>query len=280
MKVLSLFDGISCGMVAHERAGIPVDRYVAYEIEESAITISKKNYPQIEHCGDVITADYTKYEGFDIVIGGSPCQDISNLNSFGKGLEGEKSGLFYHFLRAIKEAKPRYFLLENVVGRKKATDEISKLLGVEPIMIDSSLLSGARRRRLYWTNIPNITQPQDKGIILKDVLQSFEEAKDYVLKDGRLKWLLSDSGRKSIEKRFTSLDPIKAQCLTARSEASWNCNYITQNNVIRKLTPIEYERLQTLPDGYTDGVSDADRYKALGNGWTVDVIAHILSFLK
>lgn len=280
MKILSLFDGISCGMVALKRAGIPVERYVAYEIEESAIAISKKNYSQIEHCGDVTTADFTQYEGFDLVIGGSPCQDISNLNPFGKGLEGEKSGLFYHFLRALEETKPKYFLLENVVGRKKATDEISKLLGVTPIMIDSALVTGARRRRLYWTNIPNIIQPLDKEIVLKDVLQPFEEAKDYVLTDGRLKWLLSDSGQKSIEKRFTSLDPIKAQCLTARSEASWNCNYVTQKGVIRKLTPIEYERLQTLPDGYTEGISDGDRYKALGNGWTVDVITHIFRGLN
>lgn len=280
MKVLSLFDGISCGMVALERAGIPVERYVAYEIEPNAIKISKKNYSMIEHCGDVTTADFTQYQGFDLLIGGSPCQDISNLNSKGKGLEGEKSGLFYHYLRALQEVKPKYFLLENVVGRKSATSEISTLLGTEPIMIDSAKVSGARRKRLYWTNIPKIKELRDKNIVLKDILQPFEEAEEYVIKDGRLKWLLSESGQKSIQKRFTSLDPVKAQCLTARSEPSWNCNYVTQNGVIRKLTPIEYERLQTLPDNYTSGVNDLDRYKALGNGWTVDVIAHIFTWLK
>jgi DNA (cytosine-5)-methyltransferase 3A len=119
MKVLSLFDGISCGMVALERAGIPVERYVAYEIDQNAIKVSQKNYPQIEHCGDVTTADFKQYQGFDILIGGSPCQDLSNYKydrGDVKGLEGEKSRLFFHYVRALKECRPKYFLLENVAS--------------------------------------------------------------------------------------------------------------------------------------------------------------------
>lgn len=280
MKVLSLFDGISCGMVALERAGIQVDRYVAYEIEESAIAISKKNYPQIEHCGDVTIADFTQYQGFDLLIGGSPCQDISNMNKERKGLDGEKSGLFYHYLRALEEIKPEYFLLENVVGKKEAINTISELLGVEPILIDSKLVSAQRRKRYYWTNIPNITQPQDAKIFLKDVLQKWEDAEEGYLNEGRLRWLLSEKGKKCVQKRYANINGDKCQCLTARSEPSWNCQYICEDGKYRHLTPIEYERMQTLPDNYTAGVPNRERYKALGNGWTVDVIAHILKGLK
>jgi DNA (cytosine-5)-methyltransferase 3A len=147
MNVLSLFDGISCGMVALERAGIPVERYVAYEIDKYAIQISKKNYPQIEHCGDVTTADFTQYRGFDLLIGGSPCQDLCAIGSR-KGLDGEKSGLFFHYVRALKEVKPKYFLLENNASMTKENkDKISQILGVEPIMIDSSLVSAQMRKR-------------------------------------------------------------------------------------------------------------------------------------
>ena len=161
MKVLSLFDGISCGMVALERAGIPVERYVAYEIEPNAIKISKKNYPQIEHCGDVTTADFTQYQGFDLLIGGSPCQDLSLYKTSStegwKGLEGNKSNLFFHYVRALKECQPKYFLLENVASMaKKWVDVISNELGVVPIFINSASVSPAERKRLYWTNIPQI----------------------------------------------------------------------------------------------------------------------------
>ena len=159
LSVLSLFDGISCGMLALKRAGIPVKRYVAYEIEKNAIKISQKNYPQIEQCGDVRTADFSQYEGFDLLIGGSPCQDLSNYKydrGEVKGLDGEKSGLFYYYVKALKEVKPKYFLLENVASmEKKWADVISEELGVEPIMINSALVCAAERKRLYWTNIPN-----------------------------------------------------------------------------------------------------------------------------
>ena len=179
---MSLFDGISCGMLALKRAGIPVKRYVAYEIEKNAIKISQKNYPQIEQCGDVRTADFSQYEGFDLLIGGSPCQDLSNYKydrGEVKGLDGEKSGLFYYYVKALKEVKPKYFLLENVASmEKKWADVISEELGVEPIMINSALVCAAERKRLYWTNIPNIEQPEDRGIVLKDIVIPANEVAD------------------------------------------------------------------------------------------------------
>ena len=150
MKVVSMFDGISCGMVALERAGISVERYVAYEIEPNAIKISKKNYPQIEHCGDVCTANFMQYSGFDFLMGGSPCQNMSTLGDR-KGLAGEKSKLFYEFPRAIDECRPRYFIFENNANMpQKDKAEITKTLGVEPHEINSVLFVPQNRKRLYW----------------------------------------------------------------------------------------------------------------------------------
>ena len=152
MKVLSLFDGISCGMVALERAGIPVERYVAYEIDPNAIAISKKNYPETEHCGDVTKADFTQYSGFDLVIAGSPCQGFSVA---GKQLNfiDPRSRLYFEFERALQEVKPKYFLLENVKMKKEYSDIITLRLGVKPNEINSNLVSAQSRNRTYWTNI-------------------------------------------------------------------------------------------------------------------------------
>ena len=176
MRVLSLFDGISCGMVALERAGIPVECYVAYEINEPSIKISEKNYPNIEHKGDVTNADFSEYIGFDLLIGGSPCQDLSILNTVYRqsgetGLKGKKSRLFYAYVDALHTVNPKYFLFENVASMKAEwRDVITRELGVEPIMINSALVSAQERKRLYWTNIPNVTQPSDKGIVLDDII--------------------------------------------------------------------------------------------------------------
>lgn len=169
MKVLSLFDGISCGKVALERAGIQVEEYVAYEIDKSAIQISKKNYPEIVQRGDVTKADFTEFKGFDLVMGGSPCQGFSTA---GKQLnfEDPRSKLFFEFKRAIDEVKPKYFLLENVKMKKEYENIISEYLGVEPIEINSSLVSAQNRKRLYWTNIPGVQRPEDRGIMLKDIV--------------------------------------------------------------------------------------------------------------
>ena len=293
MKVLSLFDGISCGMVALERAGIPVERYVAYEIEPNAIKISKKNYPQIEHCGDVTTADFTQYEGFDLVIGGSPCQDLSNYKYYSgdvKGLEGTKSNLFYHFVRAIKEVKPKHFLLENVASmEQKWADVISSELGVEPIMINSALLCAAERKRLYWVNIPGIIQPEDKGILLKDiVLPAAQVPEKYWYYDkpyhynGDYKKVQCTLENKGWHRNMKEVYNLNSKCNTILCDGGGGHRQkkIYQAGRCRRLMPIEYERLQTLPDGYTEGVADSHRYTACGNGWTVDVIAHIFTHMK
>ena len=288
MKILSLFDGISCGMVALERAGIPVERYVAYEIDPNAIKISKKNYPQIEHCGDVTTADFTQYAGFDLLIGGSPCQDLSNYKydrGDVKGLEGSKSNLFYHFVRALKECKPKYFLLENVASmEQKWADVISEELGVQPIMINSSLVCAAERKRLYWTNIPNVTQPEDKGIALKDIVIPADDVPekywytkyDYTVHAGdiKVKATLHLNGHRQAKEVYG----LNHKCNTLLCDGNGGnlAKKVYQNGRVRRLTPLEYERLQTLPDNYTEGIADSRRYSAIGNGWTVAVIAHIL----
>ena len=288
MKVLSLFDGISCGMVALERAKIPVERYVAYEIEENAIKISKKNYPQIEHMGDVTKADFSQYAGFDLLIGGSPCQDLSVYKTSSaegwKGLDGSKSNLFYHYVRALKEIKPKYFLLENVASMEnKWIDVISKELGVNPIEINSSLVCAAERKRLYWTNIPDIGKLEDRHIMLKDIVVNTEEVpqkywydKPFVYNgdDKKVQCTLDIKGHRNMKEVYN----LNGKCNTilCDGDGGHRVKKVYQNGRCRKLMPVEYERLQTLPDGYTEGVADSKRYTCCGNGWTVDVIAHIL----
>jgi len=295
MRVLSLFDGISCGMIALERAGIPVERYVAYEINEPSIKISKKNYPFIKHKGDVTTADFTKCLGFDLLIGGSPCQDLSILNtSFRKtrktGLKGEKSKLFYYYVDALNTINPKYFLFENVASMKYDwRDTISKELGVEPVMINSSLVSAQERKRYYWTNIPFESNIADKNIVLSDIILPADSVpekywyrdKKYTLHgaDERIIAMLDDKSMFSQSRRVYNL---KHKCGTLCGDGSGGNlqKKIYQNGAVRKMTPVEYERLQTLPDNYTEGVADCHRYTAVGNGWTVDVIAHIFGGLK
>lgn len=294
MRVLSLFDGISCGMVALERAGIPVERYVAYEINEPSIKISKKNYPTIEHKGDVTNADFSEYIGFDLLIGGSPCQDLSGLNTVyrqkGKtGLKGEKSRLFYAYVDALNTVAPKYFLFENVASMKAEwRDEITRELGVEPVMINSALVSAQERKRLYWTNIPNVTQPSDKGIVLDDIILSAEKVpekywyrgKKYTLNGEDDRVIATLDGEKIFSENKRVFNP-KHKCGTLCGDgAGGNLQKkVYQNGAVRKLTPLEYERLQTLPDNYTEGAADSHRYTAVGNGWTVDEIAHILGGL-
>jgi len=267
VRVLSLFDGISCGMVALERAGIHVERYVAYEIDKYAIKVSKKNYPNIEHKGNVFDAVYGKDE-FDILIGGSPCTYWSIAKSDGKR-ETTASGfgweLFSQYARALKETNAKYFLYENNASMSnEIKDCITKVLNVEPILINSSLVSAQNRKRLYWTNIPNVTQPKDLEIKLKDILESGYGVT--VTKQGKK---YSDE----IEKAGT---------LLARDYKGFGNQGMVGKIVdgeLKRLSPLEYERLQTLPDNYTDCVSNTQRYKAIGNGWTVDVIVHIFKGL-
>ena len=176
MKILSLFDGISCGRVALERADIPVERYVAYEIDKYAKAISAKNYPDIEQCGDVFDGDFTQYKGFDLLIGGSPCTYWSIAkNNRETTCEGEGYKLFMQYVRALRESGCRWFLYENNYSiHQNIKDAISDELGVQPIMINSSLVSAQTRKRCYWTNIPNIEQPADRGVLLKDIIESGE----------------------------------------------------------------------------------------------------------
>jgi len=282
MNVLSLFDGMSAGRIALERAGIEVQNYYASEVDKHSIKVSKANYPDIIHIGDVTKVSYkdgvlyTENGEFnvgkiDLLIGGSPCQSISNLGN-GEGLEG-KSGLFWHYVRLLQEVNPAWFLLENVQGNKKALEQISKEMKVQPTEFNSNLVSAQNRKRLYWTNIP-FTLPSGRNILLKDILDTPSEEHKITL--ARLRWLLSDKGQHTVHKGYAAIDPLRANCLTARSDASWNCNYVTRNGELTKLSTSEYEKLQTIPVGYTATARTSERYKMLGNGWTVDVIAHIL----
>lgn len=283
MKVLSLFNGISCGRLALERAGIKVDRYVSYEIDKYANSIAKFHYPNDEYCGDVTTADFTQYVGFDIIIGGSPCQNLSIAGNK-KGLEGDESKLFFEFVRAIKEAKPKYFLLENNASMTvENRNIISEIMGCEPILINSGLVSAQDRKRLYWTNIPNITQPKDKGLLLRDIVED-ESTKGSL--DITIDMLLKTKGTLAFKKAWSNVRTLdqKAKTLTTcqsiSNSGATNVKYASGRYY--KLSPVECERLQTLPDNYTlagGNISNTQRYKVTGNGWMVDVIAHILSHL-
>ena len=277
MKVIAPYDGISCGMVALERAGIDVERYVAFEIEESAIKISKKNYPQIEQCGDVFQADFTKYQGFDLLIGGSPCTywSVARTNA---GRETTSSGfgweLFQQYVRALKESNCKYFLYENNFSMSKdIKEEITKHLGVEPIMINSALVSAQNRKRLYWTNIPNVTQPKDKGILLQDIIESGQVDREKSLCIARR--TVGNQGSQSYMRRryfgksFAQM--VFEGCTPAEQKALYKEDAHKEfetKGYIRPLTIKEMERLQTLPDDYTavEGVSDTKRGEAIGNG--------------
>lgn len=274
MNVLSLFDGISCGMLALRRAGIKVDKYFASEIDKFAIAVSKKNFPEIVHVGDVRNVFAKDFPKIDLIIGGSPCQGLSVI---GKrlGFDDDRSKLFYEFVRAVNEFKPRYFLLENVRMKTEWSDEITRQLGVSPIMIDSRLVSAQNRKRLYWTNIPGVEQPKDKGIVLDDVIQDTDEGhfdnwKKYT--DGTMPKYWNPYDR----------NPLYEKSTTLRDKHHYGNMWIRTKSVegYRRLTMIERERLQNLPDNYTDCVSMTQRVKATGNCWTVDVIAHIFSYMK
>lgn len=291
MKVLSLFDGISCGMVALERANINVTRYVAYEIEENAIKVSKYNYPMIEQMGDVFKAEYKQGE-FDLLIGGSPCTYWS-IAKAGDNRETTSSGLgwelFMQYVRALREVKPKYFLYENNESMSDdIKNEITKQLGVEPIMIDSADFSAQIRKRYYWTNIPVKLDYQKSDLVLNDILYEH----DYNVRDFRkykdtVKWnkenticRYDSSGKGYYSQASRCRKPIiKSNTLTASGNDK--NNIWIDDYKCRVLHPIEAERLQTLPDNYTSCLtSKVKRSEVCGNGWTVEVIAHIFKNLK
>ena len=396
MNVLSLFDGMSCGQQALERAGIKVNNYYASEIDKYAIQVTMANYPNTIQLGSVINVDGYSLPKIDLLIGGSPCQSFSfagkrkgmstkdeqeiltldhylQLKSEGYEFEGQ-SYLFWEYMRLLNEVKPKYFLLENVMMGEKWEKILSKAIGVNAIEINSSLVSAQNRRRLYWTNIGMeesglfgnlesiIEQPKDKRILLKDILQDNPNAK-YYLSDKALKLLGNNIINKSIsnkksmtidgsyykgvgircgdcrqivvhntlprssttgkggsgplsrtdgktycldtgntnaveininvlnenqQKKFNpNINSNKANALTlAQGRAGSSYEYMDAvskiSNItsqIRRLTPLECERLQTVKDNYTNFVSDSQRYKMLGNGWTIDVITHILNYI-
>jgi DNA (cytosine-5)-methyltransferase 3A len=285
MKVISLFDGISCGRVALDRAGIEIEKYVAFEIDKNAIAISKKNYPDIVHCGDVTTADFTAFSDFDLLIGGSPCQSLSIVQSKTRQNLDGKSKLFFEFVRAFEEMKPKYFLFENVASMKDECKQvISECLGCEPIFIDSADFSAQSRPRYYWTNIKVNMNYEHSDKVLKDIMQENVPQKYYYsflltnIDMSKQVCATMEHNNHDMHKRVFNPD-FKCHTLTAVCGGNQQ-KKVLDNGRARKLTPLEYERLQTLPDNYTSGVSDGARYKAIGNGWTVDVIAHILNGLK
>ena len=287
LNVLSLFDGISCGMVALKRAGIKPNKYVAYEIEDSAIRISKNNYPEIEHCGDVFDADFTNYKDYDLLIGGSPCTFWSVARKDRETTsEGFGFQLFSQYVRALHESKCKYFLYENNFSiHKDIKTEITKALGVEPIMINSALVSGQNRKRLYWTNIPNIKLPNDRNVLLKDIIESGTVDRDKSLCVTRRYAGFSGSQSYLCRRYFgKSMGQAVFEGDIEKIKMRWEIDpyFISNEQNIRQMTIKECERLQTLPDNYTDvpGITKQQRYESIGNGWTVDVIAHILSNLK
>ena len=300
MNIVGLFDGISCGQLALERAGIEVNQYFSSEIDKYAMFITNKNFKDTIQMGDVKNLSYKngmlgngvnawKTE-IDLLIGGSPCQDLSQYKTSvyeRTGLMGERSGLFFEYVRLLNEIKPKYFLLENVVMSKDDQDKITEILGVEPILINSNLVCAAERKRLYWTNIPNITQPQDKGITLKDIVLNPDNVEDkFWYKDVPFTYNGDDKKvqatlEKKLQRSMKEVYNLNGKCNTLKCDGDGGDRQIKvfQNGMPRKLTPIEYERLQNLPDNYTGGISNSRRYTAIGNGWTVDVIAHILKHI-
>lgn len=346
INVLSLFDGMSCGQIALDKLGIKVNNYFASEIDKYAIKVTQHNYPNTKHIGDVTQVKGSDLPNIDLLIGGSPCQGFSFA---GKQLnfDDPRSKLFFEFVRLLKETKPKYFLLENVLMKKEYEQIITDHLGVEPIFINSALVSAQNRKRLYWTNIPNVTEPKDKGITWGDVRERGVNTECYYYTEKAMQWLARVSQKKnktlmvhsdadkmqmleashhkkySNQRFFGIVDlPKNEQAIAAmrgrylidgkrqdgkqktqgltkqyiefRYDGKTNAlTTVTKDNVVvpftlpnripadefffRYITPLECERLQTVPENYTSCVSNTQRYRMLGNGWTVDVITHIFN---
>lgn len=334
MKVLSLFDGIACARVALKKAGHKVEAYYASEVDKYAINIAQRNWHDIIQLGDIKELSIQRSQimtagkrnvclpPIDLLIGGSPCQDLSIAKKNREGLDGKRSNLFWEYVRILKETKPKYFILENVASmHADAKKIITETLGVEPIMIDAALVSAQRRKRLFWTNIPNVTLPKDKGIFLKDIIEDGYTPDDKSLaiqasygkkneqnyfrkregqmiavndtvyqyrrtywretKGGKVPTLTANMGTGGHNVPFILQTPRgnnkggkKYGKVPTLSCSKWEHN--NKLNGMRKLTTVECERLQCLPDGYTAGVSNTQRYHAIGNAFNVDVVAHIL----
>ena len=282
LKVLSLFDGCSCGQQALERQGIKVDQYFASEIKPHAIKVTQHNYPNTIQLGDVKNIKASDLPQIDLLIGGSPCQDFSSANKEKLGLDGEKSSLFFEYLRLLNELKPKYFLLENVAMDEYSYNKISNLLNTYPITINSEKVSAQLRERVYWTNIgpesfdmfefrsSQIPQPKDKKIYLQEILTSgfTDRLKSRALleSDSRPLASIEKMWYRYYEKGFTTI--------------VFESEDLDYKKGIRYFNQIELERLQTVPEGYTSILKRNDAACLLGDGWTVDVIAHIFSYIK
>lgn len=287
MNVLSLFDGISCGQVALQRNNVKVNKYYASEIDKYAIQITQNNFPNTIQLGDIKTWINWKLDNIDLILAGSPCQGFSNADN-GLNFNDPRSMLFFDFVDILKHYNPKYFILENVKMKREWQDIISSYVDVEPIEINSALVSAQNRKRLYWTNIPNVEQPKDKSILLKDIIECgyVDRDKSYCVDANYFKGSNLQNYFVSCRRQIVFEKPHGWNKGGVKSKDKFNtlrqcteANYaILDNNEWRKLTPVECERLQTLPDDYTKGVSNHQRYKCLGNAWTVDVISHILSY--
>lgn len=336
MKVLSLFDWISCARLALDRAGIAVESYFASEIDTYAIQVAQKNYPDTIQLGNVQKVRYQfqrgskadtwywllweprperytqtmRKVGVDLLIWGSPCQDLSIAKKDRKGLDGEKSGLFREYVRILKEVKPKWFILENVASMSKESKQtISETLWVEPILIDAALVSAQSRKRLFRTNISWVVQPKDKGITLNDILENTGKP----LSEREIAYMNRETSKGRTHRDFGYHQDSareKSTCLTSNlhrwvpynviiqrprgynkgwehyeksptltSNSRQQNNKLSQGGIVRKLTPTECERLQSLPDNYTEGISNIQRYRCLGNAFNVEVVSHILSFI-
>ena len=282
INVLSLFDGISCGHIALDKAGIPINKYYASEIDKYAIKVTNKNYPETINLGDVTTVSGELFtEKIDLLIGGSPCQGFSQAGKM-KNFDDPRSKLFWEYVRILQEVKPKYFLLENVVMKQEWQDIISEALGVKPIMIDSSLTSAATRKRLYWTNIPGVGQPEDLGITFGDIRERDVQEGSIYYTDKGLDWIRRHEKRTGKTLRIIG-DSDKMQMLEASMYKKYSSQRffgIEDTHGLRYITVTECERCMNVPDGYTDCCSNTQRYKQLGNGWEVNTITHIFRTLK
>lgn len=310
MKVLSLCDGMSCGQLALKKLGIPIEAYYAAEIKDVAIKVTLDNFPNTIEIGDVNQVSYkdgilTTENGdlqvgqIDLVMFGSPCQTFSlaMITEHRVGLEDkEKSGLFYECYRILQEVKPKYFLMENVRSMKdKDRDFISQMMGVEPIMIDSALIAPAMRKRYYWTNIEGVEQPKKKDIPLQSILTSGyterQKARCLTVSDSRPLTTSVKMFHRFYYKGFNTL-VFKDRQHYLNCKQYYDDNYkgmaakdipVDETDVfdgVRYLNQLELERCQTVPEGYTKILTRNEAADVLGDGWTVDVIAHILSYMK
>jgi site-specific DNA-cytosine methylase len=274
MNVLSLFDGISCGQLALKEANIEYENYFASELDKYAIQVTNNNFPKTQQIGNVLNVNVKDLPKIDLLIGGSPCQSFSRAGD-GSGFDGE-SRLFWEYVRILNDIKKEnpnvLFLLENVVMKEEWKNIITEALGVEPIQISSSKFVPQSRERLYWTNIPNIKQPEQRDYNIRD----FYEGEGFP----------SSCGVNRFFKRREIFNTLTATYYkgirgSGRPAISLRESFLDEDREAhRMLTPNEVEKLQGLPKDYTQGISKTQRYKSIGNGWTVDVIAHIFKNLK